>query len=1102
MSYKLLDDLTPTLRRTVENVRAAAARLWERPAHRYAVDHGPAHAERVSVLLEGLTEGLMQRHEHALTPEEIVILLSAVHLHAIGLQAEQLEPDAAARWERYPELGAELIYRALESPDSVDLGLMEDPTLVEMTARVVAAQRETTYPSDAYADSALGQSALRPRLLAALLHLAVGLDLDARRVDLEQLKLGDVDADTALDWWLHYYVSGVQVQDEYIRITYRVPQAQREAYEALLPELVESQIRNDFDALRDIFRLHGIKAAIAAPSINAMRTLKPLPAAIWNAAECRLAALRGVKPEPAALPELVATVQGLLGTMGYNCAATCGAAAPAPDLWCFRSVSPSGGLRPPLLVGCQIDGPLTQAEVAHLVGQLAPTEQGYLVVEARVLDSARQAAEATGGRVRVFTLSAFYRELLDFQTYAQRLVDDYEGSALARVYVDLGAVRTTYDARGQAVGEDHFKPLDAYVDIWLKERGGVRNHLSLLGEYGAGKTSFCRQYAAKQARRWLADPDGERLPLLITLREYTKTLDVEALITAALVNEYGIQGATFAAFARFNADRKLLLLFDGFDEMAQRTGARTAVENFWELARVVTPGSKVLLTSRTHYFRTHHEAEALLHGRGVADADWNELGLPTADDRPLTGATAVGGPPSAVVPDYIDLRDRPNFEVLHLEPFSDDDIQAVLRKRFPEEWEQHWTQIQTIYNLPDLARRPVLLEMIMQTLPQLRVGQTLNAAQLYRTYMDLWLQRDVGQGRVLLTPEQRRTFAEALAWELFQRDAPSLHFSQLAEQVAAHFGLADAEQLDYFAADVRTCNFLNRDAEGHYAFAHRSFMEFFVACRLHQLLLKDQATVYGPVKINEEIRLFIHGLLALEPKVEPGPPCDLPPDSLLAGFVWVPPGEFILGGPDGLAVQIARLDAGCFIGKYPVTNAEYARFVAVTRRPPPDHWQGQTPPRKLVDHPVVNVSWQDAVAYCEWLERQLLVGEDTEVGARHVRLPSEQEWEKAARGADGRVYPWGDAWDAARCNTMESELRTTTPIGAYAPQGAGPYGAGDQAGNVWEWTASEQGATRVLRGGAFLNDQDYARCAFRSGDFPYSGGRGRGFRVCVVSRQE
>ena len=1053
MPYQLVTHLDENWQRHVANVRQASLRLWAKPAHRHVIDHGPTHAERVIALLDGLTEGLMARKQDALAPEEIYILLAAAYLHAIGLQDEQSVSDPLARLTSYPALSAEMIYRAIESPQAAaDLGLLNDPSLIEMTALVAKRQRETVYPSPDYDDFPVGNVTVRPRLLTALLHLADGFDLDCRRVDLEQLKLMRVPPDEALDWWLHHYVSGVQIADEFARIGYRVP-LDRADYEGALPDLVERELRTDFDSLRDTFRLYGVKVDIGTSGVRPMRAVQPMPADVWAAAERRLAKLRGVTPVAALVSPLVEKVRGLLATMGYECGPLGGSPGGQTPLTRFACRPKSGGLLTPLSVGCK-DGPVEAADVQTLLADAA-CQQGYVIAETRVLPSALEAAQQSG-RVRVFTLASFYNQLLDFRAYTQSLVDGYASSELARYYVDLGCVRYSYDDQGQVIGQDPYKPMDGYVDAWLKESGGQRNHISILGDYGTGKTSFCRQYAAKQGRRWLADPDRERIPLLINLREYTKTLKAESLITDALVNQYDIRGATFETFARFNADGKLLIFFDGFDEMAQRTGLRTAVDNFWELAKVVAPGSKVILTCRTPYFRTHHEAEALLHGQTFEVLETSKV----------------------LDQDYIDLRDRPNFEIVHLEPFSDDDIQAVLRARFSDEWQAHWAQIQRIYNLPDLARRPVLLDMIAQTLPELKDGQTINAAKLYGVYTDAWLERDIAKGRTLITSGDRRVFAQELAMGMLRGGELTIHYSRLPERIKAYFKLDKAEEIDYFDADIRTCNFMGRDDAGNYSFAHKSFMEYFAACRLHGLMLQDKATANGPAPINEEIRQFLTGLFAMTPKPEPGPPCAAP-----EGFVWVPPGEFILGGKNGLELQIAKLEQGFFAASTPVTNAQYAHFVDKTQRKPPEHWKGKRPPENL-DHPVVYVSWEDAVAYAEWAG---------------VRLPTEQEWEKAARGYDGREYPWGE-WTAGRCNNDDASIGTTSPVGQFSPDGDSPYGLQDAAGNVWEWTASTWASgdnDRVLRGGAFASSRFFVRCALRVGFRPDYRLRDGGFRFVV-----
>jgi formylglycine-generating enzyme required for sulfatase activity len=149
----------------------------------------------------------------------------------------------------------------------------------------------------------------------------------------------------------------------------------------------------------------------------------------------------------------------------------------------------------------------------------------------------------------------------------------------------------------------------------------------------------------------------------------------------------------------------------------------------------------------------------------------------------------------------------------------------------------------------------------------------------------------------------------------------------------------------------------------------------------------------------------------------------------------------------------------------------------------------------------VNVSWYEAVAFCGWLGERLGIG---------IRLPTESEWEKSSRGPDGRIYPWGDEFDASRCNASETEIGGTSAVGCF-PSGASPYGALDMSGNVWEWCSTKwresyeepadenlrENASRVLRGGSFDINLRRVRCAFRVGRDPPLAFRYLGFRVAA-----
>ncbi len=735
---------------------------------------------------------------------------------------------------------------------------------------------------------------------------------------------------------------------------------------------------------------------------------------------------------------LADTVEGLLTVMGFTCQER------QPSANRVRLVcTPKGAFARPVAIVCK-EGTVERDDVEATMGDAKARDLGggVLVTHTRVSPAARELAAETEGAVRAFTLDEFYRELIDFEPYVRALVADYEDDELGTYYVDLGC-----RSRDGSI----YKPMDDYVDAWLDDPS--RNHISVLGDYGTGKTSFCRQYAAKLGRRWLADPDRHRIPILISLRDYAKAMNLEQLITDFLVNRYGIQ-AGYEAFRRFNADGRVVLMFDGFDEMAQKVDYRTTEDNFEELAQAVEAHSKVILTCRTAYFRTSREARELL---------WGE-----------TSEVPSDLPKRAV----IDPTAQPNFEMVDLLPFDEGDIQSILRARFPDEWKQLWKQIENTYNLAELAQRPVLLDMIARSLPQLRPGQAINAAQLYEIYTNLWLARDEEKGRTLITRDDKRLFMQQLALEMLRRQELSIHYSQLPERVRAVFRLEKAAEIDYFEHDIRTCSFLNRDREGNYRFVHRSFQEFFVAQWLAPKLLDGSAP---EMRINEEIRGFVHGLLT-EAAWPPPPPEGM---EAPAGMVWAPPGPFIMGeaGRGGEGMRVVRLAQGFFVARAPVTNAEYARFVEATGRQAPRHLGDKVRLDESADHPVVYVSWRDAVAYAEWAG---------------VRLLTEEEWEKAARGIDGRIYPWGDGFDRKRCNTKERDIGATTPVGRYSPGGDSPCSCADMAGNVWEWCSSRYSEkTRVLRGGSWGGNRWLARCASRGRRYPGDRINYIGFRVAA-----
>jgi formylglycine-generating enzyme required for sulfatase activity len=175
--------------------------------------------------------------------------------------------------------------------------------------------------------------------------------------------------------------------------------------------------------------------------------------------------------------------------------------------------------------------------------------------------------------------------------------------------------------------------------------------------------------------------------------------------------------------------------------------------------------------------------------------------------------------------------------------------------------------------------------------------------------------------------------------------------------------------------------------------------------------------------------------------------------------------------------------ASARIGRFPVVNAALARFVAATGRAVAPALELKLADALLADHPATDVTYADAAAFCAW------------AGGR---LPTGDEWEAAARGDDGRAWPWGEVFDADRCACVESGWGWTAPVTAH-PAGASPSGAEQLAGNVWEWVsdATEDGAWRAVRGGSYLDHAWGVRAARVLAADPARATPTTGFRLVI-----
>lgn len=293
------------------------------------------------------------------------------------------------------------------------------------------------------------------------------------------------------------------------------------------------------------------------------------------------------------------------------------------------------------------------------------------------------------------------------------------------------------------------------------------------------------------------------------------------------------------------------------------------------------------------------------------------------------------------------------------------------------------------------------------------LGQAAEAAAKYRAALEL--RPDYAQARVALeeTHAQQRV-VEELAWQV-QNSGRS--FVPLPKDLAS------------FDPDLRKQSYLERDDAGNYSFRDNSDMESFVARKLARLLRQGE---FAGCRLSDSIVRLVHAMVTAGHKYE---------RKLADGMVLVPAGPFIYGMESQGNLRIGNIAEAFWLDRYPVTNAEYCRFL--NERGNREDWLD--PERSRIkeqggafivepeydDHPMIGVNWHGALEYAEWVGK---------------RLPTEEEWEKAARGIDGRRYPWGEEFSEDACNSWESGIRHTTPVGKYNGKRTSSYGCRKRVG--------------------------------------------------------
>jgi len=449
----------------------------------------------------------------------------------------------------------------------------------------------------------------------------------------------------------------------------------------------------------------------------------------------------------------------------------------------------------------------SEVGVAHVRRFVAAVEtvgagKGQIIASRRVSQPARQDA-ADLNTIEVLTFDELIDATAQFGSYFAWLEHEVMSRGIHREYVDLACTKEEIDPdTGYRLGISRYDErngwIDGYVDRWLDDP--AKEHLSILGEFGTGKTWFSLHYAYHALQKYrgakAAGTERPRIPIVIFLRDYARAVSVESLFSEFFFRQHEIGLPSYRAFEQLNRMGRLLLIFDGFDEMAQKVDYQKVIDNFWELARVVVPGSKVILTCRSEHFRYAQEGRDVLSGR----------------IRASTGNIVL---------------QAPRFEVLELAPLTDAQVRAILGHKADQATVE---RVLAEPQLLDLARRPVLIEFILEALPDLTPDTPLDMAHVYLHAVRRKMERDIKQERTFTSLADKLYFLCELSFEMLYNDRMKLHYREFPERIRTYFGpKVAAEELDHWWYDLMGQTILIRDADGNYEPAHRSLLEFFVA---------------------------------------------------------------------------------------------------------------------------------------------------------------------------------------------------------------------------------------------------------------------------------
>lgn len=633
---------------------------------------------------------------------------------------------------------------------------------------------------------------------------------------------------------------------------------------------------------------------------------------------------------------------------------------------------------------------------------------GELITDIGFTSEAQKVAKENN--IQLLTYTECLNSLVNFETYIDEIIFDYEHvedfeSGKRQSFLDVFENCNLFSKYIKPKLCDSngklYDSVDSYFDSWYADE--EKNEVMVLSDAGYGKTSLLVYLSYMFAKKYKQSPNQSRIPIYIPLKDYDGTFNTQQIITDLLINRFRLKFGSYDTFEMLLKSEKFVLLLDGLDEISLGSKKGINKKNYYELKKLLTKTGKAVFSSDTNFLLEQNYA--------------NEI---------------FSSPENTISRKY-----EPNFDVLFLQEFDGKQIADFLKAR-TQNWQAFYIKIKSIPELIELAKHPFVFEMMWKTLVQvIREKKSFTFSSFYETYAALWFEKEDDDS--IMDAVTKVQFVETLAYEMLKKGCSYLHCTEIPDSTRELFVeyLRDYEERDVFAYDVGTCPFLVEDLKGNYKFKHKSLIDFFVAKKYTKALAAGELSEFEDIELPFEVKHFIVELMPKEYQQE---------DEKFVDMTKIPSG---------------KVTRPFWLDKYPVTNSAFAEFISKTGFKSPKHWRNGKVPTRKKNHPVVNVSWYDAVLYAKWIGK---------------RLPTEAEWEKASGYEDGRKFPWGNDFEENSCNSIESGNLDTTSVDQF-PKNVSPCGCADMAGNTWEWTASwveekRKDKGHSAKGGSYLSNHE------------------------------